>query len=131
MSKGIKSLKSNLSKFFKDVKGTKTEKAVYQIAKEGLALASTYTPVDTSNLVNSQDARITESNDTKVVAVASFNAEYALFVHEKDGVLKGKLRWNGNGYYWSPDAEPQFLVKGFDELKPVVPKILEAIYRVE
>ena len=124
----MKTLKSNISKFFKDVKEKKTEAALYAIASEGMAVAKTFTPVDTSTLINSEFPPIIKKQPDSTTATVGFNAEYAFYVHEKSGSLKGVPRKNGNGYYWSPDAEPKFLAKGFDEIKEDIPRILKAIY---
>lgn len=120
----------NISKFFADAK-KKAEAGVYAVANEGLALAKTYTPVDTSNLINSEIGPLISKTQNGVKAVVGFNAGYAFYVHNKTGKLKGVPRANGNSYYWSPDAEPKFLVKGFEELKPIIPKIIKAAHETK
>ena len=126
----MSNLKTNISKFFADAE-KKAEAGVYAVANEGLALAKTYTPVDTSNLINSEIGPLISKTQSGVKAVVGFNAEYAFYVHNKTGKLKGIPRANGNGYYWSPDAEPKFLVKGFEELKPIIPKIIKAAHETK
>lgn len=90
--------------------------------------ASLMTPVDTSNLINSQ-YRIVKNTGTKVVAAIGYTAKYAAAVHEMSGKLMGKPRahfgvtkagvaFGGGterGNYWDPDAEPQFLSKAGDD----------------
>lgn len=127
----MKKLQSNISKFFADVKDKKTEAGVYVVANEGLAVAKTYTPIDTSNLINSEIGPIISRSANEVRATVGFNAEYAFRVHSKEGRLKGLPRANGNGYYWSPDAEPRFLEKGFDEIKPIIDKLLKDVYETK
>ena len=127
----MKKLKSNISRFFKDVKTKHTESAVYQIANEGLAIAMTHTPVDTSNLINSVFSPVIDYTGGKVTATVGYNAEYAGHVHDAPGTLKGEERASGNGVYWSPDASPRFLEKGFKELESSIPSILKAIYETK
>lgn len=78
--------------------------------------ASLMTPVDTSNLINSQ-YRIVKNTGTKVIAAIGYTAKYAAAVHAKPGTLRGKgiMRSSGRGNYWDPDAEPQFLSKAGDD----------------
>lgn len=78
--------------------------------------ATLMTPVDTSNLINSQ-YRIVKNTGTKVVAAIGYTAKYAAAVHAKPGTLRGKgiVRPSGRGNYWGPDAEPKFLSKAGDE----------------
>lgn len=120
-------LKSNISKFFDGI-NKKTEAGVYAVANEGLAMAKTYTPIDTSNLINSEIGPLISVKKDSVKGTVGFNAYYAFWVHNKTGKLKGLPRANGNGYYWSPDAEPKFLEKGFKEIESEIPKILKAVY---
>ena len=128
---GVRKLKGNISRFFKDISEKKTEAAVYQVANEGLAMSNTLTPVDTSNLINSQFSPIIESTATGKAATVGYNANYAFYVHERSGKLKGVPRANGNGYYWSPDAEPQFLKKGFDAIEGQIPNIIKAAHEIK
>ena len=78
--------------------------------------ATLMTPVDTSNLINSQ-YRIVKNTGTKVVAAIGYTAKYAAAVHAKPGTLRGAgvMRPSGRGNYWDPDAEPQFLSKAGDD----------------
>ena len=78
--------------------------------------ATLMTPVDTSNLINSQ-YRIVKNEGRRVVAAIGYTARYAAAVHERPGALRGAdvVRPSGRGNYWDPDAEPQFLSKAGDE----------------
>ena len=78
--------------------------------------ATLMTPVDTSNLINSQ-YRIVKNTGTRVIAAIGYTAKYAAAVHAKSGTLRGKgiMRSSGRGNYWDPDAEPQFLSKAGDD----------------
>ena len=76
--------------------------------------ASLMTPVDTSNLINSQYRTVTKEGK-RVVAAIGYTAKYAAAVHNAPGTLKGKPRRTGRGSYWDPDAEPKFLEKAATE----------------
>jgi hypothetical protein len=58
-----------------------------------------------------------------------YTASYAFAVHEAPGTLKGQSRPSGRSDYWDPNAQPRFLVEGFDQLKSSIPAILKAYYR--
>lgn len=140
----MKKLQSNISKFFADIREKKTEAAVYAVANEVLNVAQTYTPVDTSLLINSKFGPLIVSSKDGAKATVGFNAEYAKFVHNMSGKLKGQPRahfgvtrkgveFGGGtltGTYWSPDAKPKFLSEAGEEVKPLVKDILKAVYSV-
>lgn len=115
-----------------------SERAVYNVLQAGAAYSDMLTPVDTSNLINSRYAPQIQRSDGKVSGTVGYTAEYAAAVHNMSGKLKGQPReafgkagfggGTGNGTYWSPDAEPKFLEKGFEMVKPEIPAILRASY---
>lgn len=115
-----------------------SERAVYNVLQAGAAYSDMLTPVDTSNLINSRYAPQIQRSDGKVSGTVGYTAEYAAAVHNMSGKLKGQPRegfgnagfggGTGKGTYWSPDAEPKFLEKGFEMVKPEVPAILKASY---
>ena len=141
---GIKRVKAGFSKFAADVDQVKTDAAVYAVLSEGGALAQTMVPIDTGTLANSQYAPEIEHKEGQTLGTIGYTAAYAGAVHEMPGTLKGQPRahfgvtregvafggGSGVGNYWDPDAEPQFLTKGFKQLEPQIPAILERIYRV-
>lgn len=128
--RGIERVRSNVRSSVAEIRGRKTEAALYAVLSQGAAIAQTMTPIDTSNLINSQYAPVIASNSGGMYGNIGYTAHYAAAVHEKPGTLKGLPRENGNDTYWSPDAEPKFLTKGFEELKPSIPRILREVYRV-
>lgn len=128
---GVKKVNSKLDKMFDNIRLVKTEKATFALASEGLAISDTKTPIDTSNLVNSHYAPIIRSEPTGTFAYAGYTANYAGFVHNKSGKLKGQPRKNGNGVYWGPNGEPEFLLKGFEEVKKDAKLIIRRIYRAK
>ena len=138
--KGISKVRRNLKIEADKISGEKTDRALYAILSQGAALAAMKTPVDEGNLLRSQTA----PNIKDGTGTIGYGASYAAAVHDAPGKLKGQPRAHfgetaagvkfgggtGNGTYWSPNAEPKFLEKGFEELKPAIPAILKAIYGV-
>ena len=86
--------------------------------------SATLTPIDTSTLINSQFDTV-EVSGTRVTGKVGYSAKYALYVHNASGKLAGKPRSNGNGTYWSPGAEPQFLTKAAQRTKDLVDSVIK------
>ena len=73
-------------------------------------------------------------NGTRVTGRVGYSANYAAYVHDMPGKLKGQPRSHfgktregtefgggtGKGNYWDPHGEPQFLKKGFDEERDAI-----------
>lgn len=112
-----------------EIAGKTTDTAVYAIMSQGMAMAATMTPIDTSTLINSHFVYI-DVEPGKIVGRTGYTAAYAAAVHAAEGVLKGQPRPDNRGDFWDPNAEPQFLSKGFEEIIPNVPAILRRHYRV-
>lgn len=129
-TKGVQAVKTNLRASLERIAGEKTHAGLYAILSQGATLAATMTPVDTSNLINSQYAPQIERRGTKTIGRVGYTASYAAAVHSAPGTLMGQDRPGGNGKFWDPSGEPGFLDKGFEELKPSIPAILKAVYRV-
>lgn len=139
---GIERIKLNLRKKIENIDQERTERALYLILSAGGAYAATMTPMDTSNLINSQTAPQIIHRPGKTTGVIGYTARYAHAVHEAPGILKGQPRadfgvtragqaFGGGtkvGNYWDPDAEPGFLVKGFAQVKPQITAILKKAY---
>jgi hypothetical protein len=79
------------------------EKAVLGALILGAAEASTLTPIDTSNLINSQFRKV-DRTGTRIVGTVGYTAAYALAVHDPDN--KQTFR--------RASAEKEFLRKGFE-----------------
>lgn len=126
--KGIERVRRNLKLKLGEIDGSRTEAAVYAVLSQGATMAATMTPIDTSNLINSQYAPQISHNASNTTGHVGYTASYAGAVHEAPGTLAGQPRANGNGNYWDPNAEPGFLTKGFEEIKPAIPQILKAAY---
>lgn len=128
--KGIAKVRRNYHGKVKQIAEGQTERAVYAILSQGAAFAQLMTPVDTSNLINSQYQPQIDVSLGKTTGYVGYTAEYAPFVHAASGKLSGLPRANGNGNYWDPAGEPEFLEKGFQEVRPNISGILRTNYRV-
>tara|TARA_R110002012_G_scaffold276631_1_gene463626 strand:- start:4818 stop:5267 length:450 start_codon:yes stop_codon:yes gene_type:complete len=119
-----------LEKEFKRIDEQLIPRGLYAAISVGAAYAKTMTPIDSSNLVNSQYIDNAKKTAKGWAIVTGFTANYAAAVHEMPGTLKGKPRSgvksfktksgsigfaSNEGNFWDPDAEPQFLLKGFTE----------------
>lgn len=126
-AKGISQVRRKLQSTFERIRGPMSERTVAEVLAIGGGYAALLTPVDTSNLINSRYEHVVRGRDG-VHGVVGFTADYALAVHEASGKLDGQPRGDfgttragasfgggtGTGSYWDPDAEPQFLLKGFE-----------------
>ena len=114
--KGMAQVRSNVRKQLTLAIPSDAERAMHIATSIIGGYATLMTPVDTSNLINSQ-YRIVKNTGTKVVAAIGYTAKYAAAVHEKPGTLRGAgvMRPSGRGNYWAPSGEPQFLSKAGDE----------------
>lgn len=128
--RGIDRVRRNVRAFIENVQGSRSQEAVHALLSQGMALSQTMIPIDTSTLINSAYAPQITYNGEAVSGYIGFTAAYALSVHEASGALAGTPRANGNGNYWGPAGEPQFLRRGFEQLMPSIPVILRSIYRV-
>lgn len=148
--KGIERVKRNYKRTVERIAGPVSEGAIYAVLSQGGAMAATMTPMDTSTLINSQYAPQISVQGGKVKGQIGYTADYASAVHEAPGKLKGQPRADfgrtgvhsdygprvpvafgggtGVGNYWDPNAEPGFLTKGFEQIKPAIPSILKATY---
>jgi hypothetical protein len=126
--KGIAKVRKNYRVAVEKIAVGTTDRALYAILSQGGAMADTMTPIDTSNLINSRTAPQIEPSATGMKGRVGYTAHYAAAVHEATGKLKGKPRPRNRGNYWDPNAEPQFLEKGFEAIKPSIPIILKRVY---
>ncbi|WP_447404515.1 hypothetical protein [Pseudomonas aeruginosa] len=130
---GIDRVRRNLRVAVENIAGGVSERAVYEVLSQGAAMAQTMTPIDTSTLVNSQTAPLITVGPNGVEGSVGYTAAYAAAVHEAPGTLAGQPRAENDpsrGDYWDPNAEPEFLTKGFDQTIPAIPAILRRTYRV-
>lgn len=118
--KGLKEVRQQLKKVFGEIKGPITEKALTEVLITAAGFAATMTPIDTSNLINSQYRKITAYGN-RVAGAIGYTAAYAAAVHAKDGTFLGKgIPRNPNdpsrGNFWDPKgSQPEFLRKAFED----------------
>jgi hypothetical protein len=117
--KGLKEVRVQLKKIFGDIKGPKAEKTLTEVLITAAGFAATMTPIDTSNLINSQYRKIT-AYGTRVVGAIGYTAAYAAAVHDAPGTLLGKnvprdKNDPSRGNVWDKDGEPEFLRKAFED----------------
>lgn len=75
--------------------------------------SSLYTPIHTSNLLNSQFRSVTEQGG-RIVGVLGYTANYAAYVH--DPGVKQTFRRS--------TAKKEFLRLGFEDAKPLIDRII-------
>lgn len=141
--KGIPQVVMKLNKFVKNT-DKKAIRAIYMALDVVAADAALMTPIDTSNLVNSQFKDV-DLSGVRITGKIGYSAAYALYVHNASGKLKGKPRAHfgktsnrsavgpqkpkefgggtGQGNYWDPGGEPQFLVKAMNNNKEIIKDI--------
>lgn len=141
--KGIEKVKRGYRVHVGTIAGQKTESAVYNVLTTGAGYADMMTPVDTGNLINSRYTPRIEGVEGKVSGRVGYTAAYAAAVHYAPGKLKGQPRAHfgatragqrfgggtGVGEYWDPMGEPKFLEKGFEKVKPEIPRLLKDAYK--
>ncbi|MGT5975020.1 HK97 gp10 family phage protein [Escherichia coli] len=124
--RGLDQVKQRLNALVGEVQGRKVGRAI----KSAMFLigsdAATMTPVSkTAVLINSQYQEI-RINGSLITGRIGYSANYAVYVHEASGRLKGQPRANGHGNYWDPAAEPNFLRKALEQNRQ---KAIETIRR--
>ncbi|MES3497745.1 HK97 gp10 family phage protein [Citrobacter portucalensis] len=134
--KGISQAKMHLNDVINDVKRRKVIGALQSAMILIGARAAYYTPIDTSTLINSQFREI-DAGGVLITGHIGYSANYAAYVHEASGKLKGQPRERfgiisnrlsvgpqkpkefgvgaGMGNYRDPHGEPQFLITGAND----------------
>jgi len=146
----LNKVRVKLKGIIQDISDDKAPKAIQAALYVGGGHAVTMVPVDTGNLVNSR-FEIVEKAASGWRGRMGFTANYAAAVHAMKGKLKGQPRANfgmtgnqssagpqqprafgggtGQGNYWDPQGEPQFLTHGFEdnrkEIDAVVKKVMQ------
>lgn len=118
-AKGMKEVREQLKSVIGEISGPMAEKALLEVMIVASGFAATMTPIDTSNLINSQFRRVNKTSNG-VTSMLGYTAAYAAAVHDKKGTTLGKNIPRANndpsrGNFWDPDAEPGFLRKAFEE----------------
>lgn len=121
--RGLKEARANTQRVFRKTIPELAHKTVVEVLIMGRVFTLELIPMDTGTLANS--AYISHgANRAGAWGQLGFTAAYAAEVHESSGILKGQPRTTGRGNYWDPDAEPEFLAKGFDRNNTEFDKIV-------
>ena len=126
---GLDEVAGRLELLLNDIAGPRTEACVTDMILTGGSHAAMITPIDTGDLLASQGHQVTQT-ETSTNGVIYYGAAYAGWVHRMSGRLKGQPRAHfgktsegvefgggtGRGNYWDPNGEPQFLLKGMEQM---------------
>lgn len=128
--RNIQRVKLNIEKKVGEIAGIKSERAIRSILQAARGYSDVLTPRATGNLLSGSLIVMLSPAHGRLLN----KTDYAFWVHESKGLYVGKKkprqgRLKGYGNYWDPvGAEPQFLVKGFEAIKPSIPALLKAAY---
>lgn len=122
--RGVRQAVERTSQIVDEVIATKAVRALKSATYIIRTESATLTPIDTSTLINSQFDTV-EVSGTRITGKVGYSAKYALYVHNASGKLAGKPRSNGNGTYWSPGGEPQFLPKAAQRTKDLIDSVIK------
>ena len=125
-AKGVSKVRRNIGRILEGISGPQAERAVTEALIIGGGMAATMTPVDTSLLINSQFREVKKAG-TKIKGRMGYTAAYAAAVHDASGKLDGQPRDpndGSRGNFWDPDAEPEFLTKGFEMTKDDIDRVV-------
>ncbi|HBE7334445.1 HK97 gp10 family phage protein [Escherichia coli] len=134
--KGVRRVRMKMTEEIRNIADKKTYEVLWLVGNVASGLASGMTPVDTGFLINSMYQTV-EKNGNGLCLRVGYTARYAEWVHDMPGTLMGEPREHfgktnnlsdfgpkqvvefgggtGKGYYWDPNAEPEFLRKAFEE----------------
>lgn len=131
---GIDRVRRNLRVAVENIAGGVSERAVYEVLSQGAAMAQTMTPIDTSTLVNSQTPpprSLLAQTGSRAASVTPLPTRQQSTKRQALSPASRETRMTlAGGDYWDPNAEPEFLTKGFDQIIPAIPAILRRTYRV-
>lgn len=103
---------NHLPQFVADIQ-RRGAKGMMQALILGASEASVMTPIDTSNLINSQ-YRSVEIDGAKIVGTVGYTAEYALAVHDPEN----------KQVFRRATAEKEFLKLGFEQAEPNIRAVI-------
>lgn len=108
---------NNLPRFI-DATERRAVRGMTQALILGASEASALTPIDTSNLLNSQYRDVSQDGP-KVQGRVGYTAEYAAAVHDPDNPQN----------FRRASAEKEFLRKGFERAEPNIRRVLTGAIR--
>jgi hypothetical protein len=103
---------------FVDERERRAVRAMVQVAILGASEASVMTPIDTSNLLNSQYREV-EAERGRITGRVGYVAEYAAAVHDPDNPQN----------FRRATAEKEFLRKGFEQAEPEIRRVITGVLR--
>ncbi|WP_063887840.1 HK97 gp10 family phage protein [Pseudorhodoferax sp. Leaf265] len=104
---------NNLPRFTAGVQ-VRAARGMNQALILGASEASVLTPIDTSNLLNSQYRSVDKQGD-RIVGTVGYTAEYAAAVHDADNAQT----------FRRPSAEKEFLKHGFERAEPNIRAVIK------
>lgn len=125
-------IQRKLDELLRNAVGSQTSRALTLMMIDGAGYAATMTPIDTSNLINSQFRRVVPRENGQYGYIG-YTAAYAAAVHNSKGTAVGKgvardKNDPSRGNMWDPDAEPEFLKKAFeDNLESIKNTLIKAM----
>jgi hypothetical protein len=148
---GINRVRVKIKTIVNDINNDLAPKAINVALTIGGGHAALMVPVDTSTLVNSRYS-IVEKSAKGYTGRMGFTASYAAAVHAMKGKLKGQPRANfgmtgnqssagpqqpkafgggtGQGNYWGPQGEPQFLTRGFEDNRAEIDMVVKKVMQI-
>ncbi|WP_312284668.1 HK97 gp10 family phage protein [Yokenella regensburgei] len=125
--RGVKESQRKLNALIGDIKSRKVVRAIKSALLIVAPEAARMTPVaSTSFLLNSQFQDV-NVHGSRITGRIGYSANYAVYVHEAKGTLKGKPRpiSQGGGNYWDPAGEPKFLEKAGENTRTDVARAIK------
>lgn len=129
--KGVSRVNKNIQRFTKEIAEVRTQRIIHQIMIVGMSFVAPLTPRDSSTLINSQYRELKPTTKGWIGRVG-YTANYAAYVNNAKGTAKGKRTGKkSQGDYWSPNAEPHFVEKGFErDGKEAIEQVIKDGYKI-
>lgn len=130
--KGVSKVNRNIHRITNEIANIRTQRIIQQVMIVGMSFVAPITPRDTSTLINSQYRELKPIPNGWTGRVG-YTANYAAYVNNAKGTLKGKKRTGkkSQGNYWDPHAEPDFVHKGFErDGKEAIKQVIRDGYKI-
>lgn len=129
--KGVSKVNRNIHRISNEIANIRTQRIIQQVMIIGMSFVAPITPRDTSTLINSQYRELKPIPKGWTGRVG-YTANYAAFVNNAKGTAKGKRTGKkSQGDYWSPNAEPHFVEKGFErDGKQAIEQVIKDGYKI-
>lgn len=130
--KGVSEVNKNIRNKLNEIANIRSARIIQQIMITGMTFVAPITPMNTSNLINSQYRELIPIPKGWKGRVG-YTANYAAYVNNAKGTAKGKKRTGkkSQGNYWDPHAEPDFINKGFErDGKEAIAQVIRDGYKI-